>query len=619
MSPDDALFADVLEAWEASGLRRTLAEIEGEDFCSNDYLGLAHDPRLAEAIVQTVHEWGTGSRAARLLGGQLPLHRALETDAAAWLGVDASLLFPSGWQANTGLLSALPGARDVVLSDRSNHASLIDGMRLSPAAVRIFAHNDPASLESQLRDLHGYARRWIVVESVYSMDGSFAPLDSIAELAREYDAWLIVDEAHAVGLYGPNGQGRVTTMNDASRVVARVITGGKALGIAGALVGGSRSLIDLLIQRARPFVFTTSPMPALVGGLRAAIGAVAGAHGERAHVHRAAKRLRGALPASWLASGESPIVFVHIGDPAIAVSAAARLQDNGFYVRAVRPPTVRRGGSGLRVVCHADHDDATIDQLASALRQVLAGLDVVATDTTGVVPGKPDEPRTIVVVGTDTDVGKTVVSAAMMGALHDNNTSAMYWKAIQTGPTSDTEIVQALANLAEDRFAPPARHFPVPASMDQAARAEGAAVGVADLLDASRDVKARCDAETVLVIETSGGILVPLNDHEDQGQFVAELGAPVILVARSGLGTLNHTLLTAEALKRRGVVLAAIVLVGLHHEGNVRSLQPRLGHVPILSMPQYRSLDGTALRAWCRDTGFHAILMAAIRQREERM
>ncbi len=617
MTPDDALFADALHQWEASGLRRTLAEIEGEDFCSNDYLGLAHNPHLAEAAIQTIRDWGTGSRAARLLGGQLPLHHALEAEAAAWMGVDAALLFPSGWQANTGLLSALPGPNDVVLSDRNNHASLIDGMRLSPAAVRIFAHNDPTSLERQLGDLSGYDRRWIVVESVYSMDGSFAPLDAYAALAKKHDAWLIVDEAHAAGLYGDKGQGRTSSMDDTSRVVARVITGGKALGVAGALVGGSRSLIDLLIQRARSFVFTTAPMPAMVGALHASIRVVTGAHEARAHVHRAARRLRSALPASWLAAGESPIVFLRLGDPETAVAAAAKLQDDGFYVRAVRPPTVRRGGSGLRIVCHADHDDETIDQLASTIRRTLAGQDTATPKLEAEVGAK--RPSMIVVAGTDTDVGKSVVSAAAMCALKNAQQPAMYWKAIQTGTASDTQVVTGLAQLEAHQWAKPAREFALPASMDQAANAEGAFVGVADLMDASRRVKSEAPADAVIVIETAGGVLVPLNDHEDQGQFIDELRAPVVLVARSGLGTLNHTLLTVEALRRRGVRLAALILVGPKHEANVRSLRPRLGPIPLLSMPRFDPLTHESLSAWCRDACFHDILMRALGRREERM
>src|SRR5262245_32659218 len=246
-APLDQALARELELWEAAGLLRRPEECAPSrlvDFASNDYLGLARDPRVVEAARAALAVHGAGGRASRLLGGGSPLHVACERAAAEWLGAEAALLFPSGWQANAGLVSALAGRGDAVFSDRLNHASLVDAARLSRARVFVHAHLDLEELERQLASAAGARRRLVLTEGVFSMDGDRAPLAELHALCARHDAHLVVDEAHAAGLLGPEGAGawaaaRVAAEGEA-RLAARVVTGGKALGVAGAFVAGSR-------------------------------------------------------------------------------------------------------------------------------------------------------------------------------------------------------------------------------------------------------------------------------------------------------------------------------------------------------------------------------------------
>lgn len=585
---DDRLRQE-LRAWDRAGLRRTLALAEGMDFCTNDYLGLAGDPRLADAVRDALDEHGTGARAARLLGGHTPAHAEAESVAARWQGTEAALLFPSGYHANLALVATLPGPDDLILSDARNHASLIDGARLSKATLEVFAHGDADDLAGRLAHASSFARRFIVVESVYSTNGAHAPLERYAELAAEHDAWLLVDEAHAAGLYGEDGAGRA---RDLARTAARTITGGKALGVAGAFVVGSRVTIETLVNRGRSFVFTTAPMPGLAAALAAAIRIVREDAARRARPHAAARRLRDLLRTHGIeAGGESPIVPVLLGTPAAAVEAARRVQAAGYDVRAVRPPTVPDGESGLRVVCRADHDDAT---LAAVAAEIAAAVEAVGGCTVA-TPTRVATP--LVVVGTDTDVGKTVVSALLVRAAVRRGRDTHYLKPVQTGMESDTEAVRALAGLDEAAAPEPPVHLALPASVDQAADAAARHITPADLLEPTRAHLAGAPDGT-WIVETAGGLLVPLDEHTDQADVLRALGAPCVLVARSGLGTLNHTLLTVEAMRRRGLTLRALFLVGPRHEANERTLAGRLGSLPTFALPELAPLDTRALDAW---------------------
>ncbi|WP_353266043.1 8-amino-7-oxononanoate synthase, partial [Gemmatimonas sp.] len=273
----NAALDEELRILEASGLKRSLRQVQqrragtvllnGErvaDFASNDYLGLASDPRVARAAHAVLQAEGTGAGAARLISGNHPIHEALEHTLARLKGCDYTLLFPSGYMVNVGAIPALTDRGDVIYSDELNHASLIDGCRLSRATVRVFPHNDLDALGRMLAaERHLFRRAMIVVEGVFSMDGDSCPLDRLVPVARQYDAWTYVDDAHGTGVLGATGAGSLEHYGVAGKVDVVVGTLGKALGTSGAYVGGSQELVEFLVSRARSFIFTTGSPPAL--------------------------------------------------------------------------------------------------------------------------------------------------------------------------------------------------------------------------------------------------------------------------------------------------------------------------------------------------------------------
>jgi 8-amino-7-oxononanoate synthase len=377
-----AELAGRLAALADQGLARSLRPAAGLDFSSNDYLGLARDPELRAALLARLAALPAGeplgAPASRLLRGHTRLHADLERRLAAWKGTEAALLFPSGYQANVGLLTALLGPRDRALSDALNHASLIDGLRLAGCRRVIFPHLDLAAVERELARPHPEGRTFLVTESLFSMEGDVAPLDRYAALAARHGAELIVDDAHATGLYGEaRGSGLCEAFAVERRVTAAVSTLGKAVGFAGAFVAGPRPLVDYLINRCRAFVFTTAPPPLLLYALDAALDRITAAPQLRRRALDLAERLRRRLAENGALGGErpggaGPIVPLLVGDNGRAVAAAERLAALGFDVRAIRPPTVPPGTARLRVSVHADHTEAEIDSLAEALAAALA-------------------------------------------------------------------------------------------------------------------------------------------------------------------------------------------------------------------------------------------------------
>jgi len=323
-------------------------------FASNDYLGLSQHPALAEAAHAALRRWGTGSGASRLVVGARPVHAELERELAAWKGADAALLFPTGFAANVGLLTALGRLGHVlVCSDELNHASIIDGARLSRAEVAIYRHGDVAHLA---RLLEGAPRALVVTDTVFSMDGDLAPVGEIAELCARHGALLVVDEAHAV--LGP-GTPALPGLD-----VLVVGTLSKTLGSLGGFVAGPRPYVELLVNSARPFIFTTAPTPADAAAALAALRILRSAEGEAlvARLRANVARLRPGHP--------SPIVPIGLGEEARAVAVAEALLARGLLVPAIRPPTVPRGSSRLRVALSALHTPAQIDALAEALAAV---------------------------------------------------------------------------------------------------------------------------------------------------------------------------------------------------------------------------------------------------------
>ena len=383
------------------GLARSLRCAAGRDFSSNDYLGLARDPGLRAALLARLAALPPGeplgAPASRLLRGHTRLHADLEGRLAAWKGTEAALLFASGYQANVGLLSALLGPRDRAVSDALNHASLIDGLRLAGCRRVIVPHLDLAAVERELARPHPEGRTYLVTESLFSMEGDVAPLDRYAELAARHGAELIVDDAHATGLYGEaRGSGLCEAFAVERRVAAVVSTLGKAVGLSGAFVAGPRVLVDYLVNRCRAFVFTTAPPPLLLHALDAALDRIAAEPWRRRRALELADRLRRRLRELGVLAGHGggdrpplaegptdaggavppgPIVPLLLGDNARALAAAERLAALGFDVRAIRPPTVPPGTARLRVSVHADHSEAEIDALAAALAGALGPQD----------------------------------------------------------------------------------------------------------------------------------------------------------------------------------------------------------------------------------------------------
>jgi 8-amino-7-oxononanoate synthase len=385
----DADLEAELAALAAVGRRRACPEVMGSSrtgvlvsgaprlsFCSNDYLGLAADPALATAAASAAARDGFGASASRLVSGDLPAHRQLEEALARFFGRSAALVFPSGYQTNIGVLTALAGPDDVIVSDALNHASIIDGCRLSRARIAVYPHGDPDAAARLLDQARTARRRLLVTESLFSMNGDAAPLTRLAEAAQSQDAVFVVDEAHAIGVLGPRGRGLCAAVD----VVPDVLIGtlGKALATAGGFAAGSQPLRDLLVNRARSFIFTTALPPPVAAAALAALEIVSGPEGDRrrallrAHADRLAPQLATLQPSGLeIPPGTvagSPIHPFVVGTDAAAVALSAALAHRGIFVPAIRPPTVPVGSARLRITLSASHEPADIDRLVLALR-----------------------------------------------------------------------------------------------------------------------------------------------------------------------------------------------------------------------------------------------------------
>ena len=373
MKIDQRILAELADLDSRAQLRH-LETVRGIDLSSNDYLGLSTDPRmkqpLLDAIAAAPRVASTGSR---LLSGHDEAWTLVEKEFARWIGAEAALYFTSGYAANMGLLSAILRPDDVVFSDSANHASLIDGMRLAKCRRVIFPHLDLNALEGELRWSHsGSGARFIVVESIFSMDGDRAPLSELAALARRYEAELIVDEAHATGVCGPDGRGCVAEAGLAGRVFATVHTCGKALAAAGAFVCGSESTRQFLINRARTFIFGTALPPYFAAQVGAGMRLAATMEAERRHLADLSSFLKNELLQNGFetAGSDSHIVPVVLGSNETALAFAANLQARGYGIRAIRPPTVPAGSARLRISLTTKLTHPTPAELVGALIQI---------------------------------------------------------------------------------------------------------------------------------------------------------------------------------------------------------------------------------------------------------
>lgn len=344
------------------------------NFSSNDYLGLTSDPRLRDASIECIRNYGSGSGAARLLSGSLAPHHTLEEHLAEFNQTEAALSFSSGYAATLGTVTALLTKDDIIIIDKLVHASVVDAARLSGAKLRVFDHNDLNQLEDILKwtrkprtggDAKEGRRVLIATESAFSMDGDLAPLREIVRLKHEHGAWLLVDEAHATGIFGPNRRGLIEQTQTTDGVDIQMGTLGKALGSSGGYICGSRKLIDFLINSARTFIFSTAPIPAASAAATAAIRIVGSAEGETLRT-----RLWSNIH-TFQDKAASAIVPIHVGDESRAVEAAGALRDRGYFIPAIRYPTVARGSARLRVSINASHSTNEARDLRTAINSIL--------------------------------------------------------------------------------------------------------------------------------------------------------------------------------------------------------------------------------------------------------
>jgi 8-amino-7-oxononanoate synthase len=368
-------FAAEIERLRATHSYRALRPASGRDFASNDYLGFAMHPALGEAAKKAIDEFGiVGAGGSRLLRGHHPLHAALEERASKFFSAEKTLYFGSGYLANLALYSTLCDRHDAIVFDEYVHASIKEGIHASNAGRYRAEHNDLSSFEDNLKRARADRRSsiWIAVESLYSMDGDFAPLDELAGLAREYDAMLVVDEAHATGIFGKTGRGLCENLKEAKCIA--VHTCGKALGVAGALVAGSASTIEFLINKSRPFIYSTAPPPMLAAALIRALELVDEEPERRQHLLAIASIAREMLRTGTrdnMRDAASQIIPVVLGEEKRTLEIAADLQEAGFDVRAIRPPTVPKGTSRLRISLNANHSEADIADLKLALDRAM--------------------------------------------------------------------------------------------------------------------------------------------------------------------------------------------------------------------------------------------------------
>jgi 8-amino-7-oxononanoate synthase len=374
---DRALLRRLRSIDAVEGTRLELENTSLTNFAGNDYLGLSQHPAVREAAIEAIDRFGLGAAASRLITGTLAPHKVLEEQLAAFKGTEAAISFSSGYAAAVGTITAIADRQDVVILDKLAHASLIDGARLSGAQLRIFPHNDLSRLREILEWAHEHypnAKIWIITESLFSMDGDYSPLCDLVGLKDEYGANLFLDEAHATGVIGPGGKGLAAHCGLGQRIEVQMGTLSKALGGSGGFITSSRALIDLLINRARSFIFSTAPPPAIAAGASAALGIVQSAEGERLRddlrqnidcVRHGLRFSIDALP--------SPIIPLIIGDENAALEAAKQLQQDRFLVPAIRFPSVSRGSARLRLTLSARHSSEQLAALISSLRRVFPG------------------------------------------------------------------------------------------------------------------------------------------------------------------------------------------------------------------------------------------------------
>jgi glycine C-acetyltransferase/8-amino-7-oxononanoate synthase len=363
------------------GAQSTHVRLDGQDvlmLCSNNYLGLANHPTLTEAAVKATRDFGVGSTGSRLISGTMRLHAEFEERLAAFKQTEAALLFNSGYAANTGILSGLLGEEDLIFSDALNHASIIDGCRLSSARTVVYPHADLNALEALMqKELPGRKGRWLVVtDGVFSMDGDCAPLAALCDLKARYDALLMVDDAHGTGVLGANGRGTAEAQGCLHQVDLQMGTLGKGLGVSGAYLAASRTIVDMLINRARPFIFSTSIPASIPAAAIAALDIVDSPLGADLRSRLQTNRVlftRLLIDSGCdLSTSTTQIVPILTKTPTFTMAAAGRLLDYGLFVQGIRPPTVAEGGCRLRATLMATHEPEELNVAAKTIVRVIS-------------------------------------------------------------------------------------------------------------------------------------------------------------------------------------------------------------------------------------------------------
>lgn len=373
-----------LEGLKLRGLYRTMPALRGIpgrvtaidgrevlNFSSNNYLGLAGHPRVMQAAAECALRHGAGSTASRLIAGNGEIHRELEDFVAQWKGTEAAIVFGSGYQANVGILSSLATDDDLIISDRLNHASIIDGCRLSRAQAKVYDHFDLRQLEDLLK-IDGFRRKLVVTESVFSMDGDRAPLKEIDGLCRKWGALLMVDEAHAAGIIGPQGRGAANEQGIVPEI--QMGTLGKAVGAAGAYVAGTKQLIELLINKARSFIYTTAASPCVLGSALAGLKIIASPEGDvrRERLQNNAREFHRLLSEAGIpVSFPGHIIPVHIGESHRTMEVSARCLQGGVFAHGIRYPTVSEGTARIRFTLMSDHTTEDLRTAVSTLKAAL--------------------------------------------------------------------------------------------------------------------------------------------------------------------------------------------------------------------------------------------------------
>jgi 8-amino-7-oxononanoate synthase len=577
-------------------------------FCSNDYLGLACDPRLRTAAADAAAIAGFGASASRLVSGTLPEHLALENALSAFLSVPATLLFPSGYQANLGVLTALAGPDDLIVADRAVHASLLDGCRLSRAKLAVYPHLDVHAADHHLHRLGpARRRRFLLTESLFSMDGDVAPLPTLASLAKAHDAALIVDEAHAFGCLGPSGRGLCSHFGVQPDIL--IATLGKAIGTSGAFVAGTQDLRSYLLNRSRSFIFTTAMPVPVAAAARAALQIAASPEGDdlRDRLGKLVSHLRtllGLSPDPFTA----PIIPITLGSDQEAIAASSDLKAQGFFVQAIRPPTVPEGSSRLRITLSVHHTEQHLAGLARAIRPLSRQPTAISPPPPTVASQHPVPPAKLshqpglFILGTDTSVGKTSVAIALLHLLATRGAKPVPFKPVETGafpvPPDATRLLEA--SLREDIPLDVVCPILLADPVAPAATSGTSPITLPALLAFSRRA---ASFGGPLIVESAGGLLSPYATNLTSADLAAALGLPVLLVSRNSLGTINHTSLALAELRRRSIRCLGTILVTTtaqptpDQHSNAHLIAAATGQAPLGTLPFLTSLSPANLAA----------------------